>query len=264
MTIHEKIRIWLFILIICTVLFSQNGYIQSHYKLFGAEMNDDSFEKWSNLWMTNAGEEIFNFDDLNKGITPEKKRVARHVFNLLAPICADYLCIVTCKPSASGVVPEVREAMCINRLLGENSLTNLPNDVSQHIQELLKETFYLGVFTHLYLMKFPTREQSENVNFLLLNRKWQIEAITADLEMGYYGDRQNPILMNLWEFHYETKVVHTLKEYFNPSIFKRWWVMGKFKSYFRNLYVSGALLVGRSRYAADNSRQAPSVMINIL
>lgn len=133
--------------------------------------------------------------------------------------------------------------MCINRLLGKNDLANLPNNVSQHIQQLLKETFYLGIFTHLYLMKFPTRDQSDNVNFPLLKRKWQIDSITADHEMGYYGDRQNPILINLWEYHYETKVVHTLIKYFNPSIFKRRWVMGKFKSYFRNLYVLGALLV---------------------
>lgn len=206
-------------------------------------MNDESFEEWSNFWMKNAAEEIFKLDDLEKGITPEKKRVARHVFNLLEPVCADYLCIVTCQPSSSDVVPEVGEAMCINRILGKNSLTNLSNDVSHHIQELLKQTFYLGVFTHLYLMKFPTRKESENVNFLLLKHKWQIEAITADIQMGYYGDRQNPILMNLWEFHYVTKVDPALKKYLNLSIFKRTWKMGKFKSYFRNLYVSGALLV---------------------
>lgn len=91
MTIHDKIRIWPFILGICAVLFSYNGHTESYYKLLGDTMNYDSFEKWSNLWMTNAGEEIFNPDDLKKGISSEKKRVARHVFNLLAPICADYL-----------------------------------------------------------------------------------------------------------------------------------------------------------------------------
>jgi len=202
-------------------------------------MNDDSFEKWSNFWMTNAGKEIFDPNDLNKGITPEKKRVARNVYNLLSPICADYLRIVTCEPSGSGVVPEVREAMCINRLLGKYSLPNLPNDVSQHIRELLKETFYLGVFTHLYLMNFPTREQSENVNFLLLNRKWQIDAIAADYEMGYYGDPKNPMCMELWEYHFDTTVNNALKNHVKIGLFGA----GKYKAFFRNIYLAGALLV---------------------
>lgn len=202
-------------------------------------MGYDNFEKWSKIWMTNAGKGIFNPNDLDKGITTDKKKVAQRVFYFLSPIFTDYIDIVICKPSASGVVPEVREAMCINRLMNKNDLNNVQNDVSIHIQELLKETFYLGVFTHLYLMYFPTREQSYNVNLILLKEKWQIDAITADYEMGYYGDPNNPVLMDLWESYYETNLVPTLEKNLTPSAFQ----MGKFKAYFRNLYISGALLV---------------------
>ena len=232
-------NIWILILIIWIVTPFVGSNIHIYGKTSGTEMNDSNFEKWSSFWMNNAGKEIYDPELLVNGITPAKKRIAKQVFSFLEPICKEYEQIVTCNSSIVGVVPEVRESMCINRLLGEKSLTELPSDLSHTIQELLKETFYLGIFTQLYLMNFPTREQSENVNLSLLTRKWQIDAIAADYEMGYYGDPDNPILMALWEYHYRTEVVPIFKENFRPSAFK----FGKYKSFFRNLYISGALLV---------------------
>ncbi len=146
---------------------------------------------------------------------------------------------MTCDSNNFGVAPEISEAMCINRLLDGQLLNEIPDEFSISIKKLVKETFYLGVFTQLYLMNFPTRDNFENVNRTQLRRKWQIDAITSDVEMGYYGDPENPILMDLWEYHYYTKVVPKFREKLNPTSFK----FGKFKSYFQNLYLSGALLV---------------------
>lgn len=218
-------------------------FIETGVHIYGkaseAEPNDNNFEKWSAFWMNNAGEELYDPEVLENGITPTKKRISKQVFRFLEPIFNEYEQIVTCNSSNIGIVPEVSEAMCVNRLLEEKSLTELPSDLSQNIKKLLKETFYLGVFTQLYLMDFPTREHSKNVNLSLLRRKWQIDAIAADAEMGYYGNPDNPILISLWEYHYNSKVVPVFRENFHPSAFK----FGKYKSFFRNLYLSGALII---------------------
>lgn len=234
-----KYKLWIFIIIICFGTSYESNNINLLGEIFGAEIKDNSFQKWSTHWLNNAGKEIFNPDVLVDGITPAKKKTTEKVFSFLEPLCKEYIQIVSCEPSSFGIVPEVREAMCVNRLLDDRSLDKLPGDLSLTIQELLSETFYLGLFTHLYLMSFPTREQSENVDLFILRQKWQIDAIAADYEMGYYGDPENPILMNIWEFHYRTEVIPILKKNFNPSDFK----FGKYKLYFRNLYISGALLV---------------------
>ena len=137
------------------------------------------------------------------------------------------------------MVPEVREALCINRILKPEDFIPVNPDVKARINELLEETFYLGVFSHLYLWKFETRNISQNVDRAQLFQNWQIDAISADYVMGYYGDPENPVLMNLWEYHYQTYVMLVLESNLNLSPFQE----GVFKSYFRNLYIAGALLV---------------------
>jgi len=47
------------------------------------------------------------------------------------------------------------------------------------------------------------------------------------------------MLMNLWEYHFDTQVINTLKNHVKMGFFKA----GKYKSIFRNIYLAGALLV---------------------
>ena len=130
-------------------------------------------------------------------------------------------------------------AININRLLKSKNLETINSQTSENLKNLIKETFSFGMLTQLYLLDFPTREKYSLVEISKLEKDWIVEAIIADVRMGYYGDRKNPICMNIWELHFQDFVSKLLKEEFNVNIFR----MGKFKSYFRNLYLAGALLV---------------------
>jgi hypothetical protein len=205
-------------------------------------LNSHEYEAWSQFWISTtthyAQESLVQPQSVNQFITPEKNRVANLVFEHIKPICIYFLNIVVGKTQSSHS-PEVSQGVCINRLLGKTPLHLLPQDSSQTISQLLQETLYLGVFTHLYFFTFPTRELYGKVDIHQLQQTWEIEAIAADYVMGYYGDPKNPMCMELWEYHFNKRVINTLKKHVKIGFFGE----GKYKAFLKNLYLGGALLV---------------------
>ena len=205
-------------------------------------LNSHEFEKWSQFWISTASnyaqEKLKQPQSVNQLVTSEKKQIANLVFDYLKPVCINFLNIVV-GSAESSYAKEVSEGVCINRLLGEKAIHLLPPESSQSISQLLQETFYLGVFTHLYFFTFPTRELCENVNIPQLQQKWEIDAIAADSVMGYYGDPKNPMCVELWEFHFNSKGFNTLKSLVKIGFFGG----GKYKAFFKNIYIAGALLI---------------------
>lgn len=205
-------------------------------------LNSHDFEIWSQFWISTTSHytqsSLKQPQSANQFVTSDKKRIAELVFNYLKPVCINFLNIVV-GMGESSYAEEVSQGVCINRLLGKKSLDLLPTQSSQTISQLLQETFYLGVFTHLYFFTFPTRELGEKVSIPQLQQKWEIDAIVADHVMGYYGDPNNPICMELWEYHFNSTVINTLKNHIKIGFFGA----GKYKAFFRNIYIAGALLV---------------------
>ena len=205
-------------------------------------LNSHDYATWSQFWISTtshyAKASLKQPQSVDQFVTGDKNRIASIVFDYIKPICINFLDIVVGK-AESLYNKGVSQGVCINRLLGEKPLHLLPHQSSQTISQLLQETFYLGVFTHLYFFTFPTREFCNKVNIPQLQQKWEIDAIAADSVMGYYGDPKNPMCMKLWEYHFETKVINTLKDHVKIGLFGA----GKCKAFFRNIYLAGALLV---------------------
>ncbi len=205
-------------------------------------LNPHEYETWSQFWISTTSHyaqvSLKQPQSVNEFVTPEKNQIANLVFNYIKPICINFLNIVV-GTAKSSYAEEVSQGVCINRLLGKKALHLLPQQTSQTISQLLQETFYLGVFTHLYFFTFPTRESCEKVNIQELQQKWEIDAIAADSVMGYYGDPKNPMCIKLWEHHFNTNVINTLKKNIKIGFLGA----GKYKAFFRNIYIAGALLV---------------------
>ena len=205
-------------------------------------LNSHEYETWSQFWISTTSHyalvSLKQPQSVNEFVTPEKNQIANLVFNYIKPICINFLNIVV-GTAKSSYAEEVSQSVCINRLLGKKALHFLPHQTSETISQFLQETFYLGVFTHLYFFAFPTREFCEKVNIQQLQQKWEMDAIAADSVMGYYGYPKNPMCMELWEYHFETKVNNALKNHVKIGFFG----VGKYKAFFRNIYLAGALLV---------------------
>lgn len=126
----------------------------------------------------------------------------------------------------------------INRLLKSKSIDIVNPQSAENLTELIMETFSFGILTQLYLFHFPTREKYSFVELYKLEKEWIVDAVAADYVMGYYGDKQNPICINILDLQFKEKIRRLLKHEFKINIFR----MGSFRSFFRNLYIAGALL----------------------
>jgi hypothetical protein len=204
-------------------------------------LNSHDYETWSQFWISTTSHYAKAYlkqpQSVDQFVTSDKRRIASLVFDYIKPICINFLDIVVGN-AESIYYKNLSQGVCINRLLGGGGLHLLSSQSSQTISQLLQETFYLGVFTHLYCCTFPTREFCNKVNILQLQQKWEIDAIAADHVINDYG-APDPMLMNLWEYHFDTKVINALKNHVKMGFFKA----GKYKSFFRNIYLAGALLV---------------------
>jgi len=205
-------------------------------------INSHDYETWSQFWISTtshyAQASLKHPQSVDEFVIAEKRRTAKLVFDYIKPICINFLDIVVGKAESS-YAEEVSYGVCINRLLKKTPLNVLPSESSEAISKLLQETFYLGVFTHLYFFTYPTREFYDRVSIPQLEKKWQIDAIAADHVIGYYGGRNNPMCMELWKYHFEKKVNNELKNNIKMGSFRA----GKYKAFFRNIYLAGALLV---------------------
>ena len=197
----------------------------------------EDFAHWSKLWKSFASK-IINPDSLSRILTTDKEREVKLVYENIKPICKEFINIVigNCE---SRYLPEVTIAVCYNRLLKGEKINNLHEEQRELIIKLLQEAFYLGIFSQLYCFHFPTRELVEKVDINRLQESWEIDAIEPTTVMGYYGDPKNPILMDIWKYHFETEVSNVIKQQFNIGFF----AMGKHRQFFKSLYIAGALLV---------------------
>lgn len=197
----------------------------------------EDFAHWSKLWKSYASK-IITPDSLSRILTTDKEREVKLVYENIKPICKEFINIVigNCE---SRYFPEVTIAVCYSRLLKGERINNLHEEQRRLIIKLLQEAFYLGIFSHLYCFHFPTRELVDKVDINRLQKSWEIDTIEPTTVMGYYGDPKNPILMDVWKYHFETEVLNVIKQQFNIGFF----AMGKHRQFFKSLYIAGALLV---------------------
>ncbi|MBM3118801.1 MAG: hypothetical protein FJ006_04490 [Chloroflexi bacterium] len=104
------------------------------------------------------------------------------------------------------------------------------------MNDILADTFFLGLVCHLFLNKFPTRDNVDRVDTQALVNAWIPESLVADAIMKAYNKDLNMLPLRIFEFHYRTKIEPVL----NKQLKMGFWSRAKCRSYFRNLFFSGA------------------------
>lgn len=170
----------------------------------------------------------------------DKLPVARTVFEILHPECAEFLLIVSgdfsTPPSMHSDFPDnpIVNGMCFTkRFLG----TPVSENVSEKLFEVIGKVFFFGLILHLTAMAFPTRSNTEKVDCSALVREWIVEALIANRIMKSYV-KDAPLVMSVYRYLFQSEIEPFLKSDLNLG----WWKRGKCESFFENLFLAGALL----------------------
>lgn len=87
-------------------------------------------------------------------------------------------------------------------------------------------------------MRFPTRENYQNVDYDGLFDEWVPKSMIADIQMKEYDEQNGKLPSAVFKRFYEdNKFDNTFKTVFNVGYFKR----GRVYSFMRNIFFSGAM-----------------------
>jgi len=180
-------------------------------------------------------QEYFSSDEYHR-----LKQLVHIVFDKVKLKCEIFLGIVRGSNKGSEIGhPGIERALCFpSRFLKESSTATLPTALRVAIDDIIEDTFFLGLVCHLFLWKFPTRGNVERVNMDTLVHTWGLNALVADNMMKTYSKDLNELPRRVFESYFSSKIEPTLKKQFKLGF----WNLGKCHSYFRNLFFSGALL----------------------
>jgi len=202
-----------------------------------------SFEKLSTLHEENVKAledypEYFSSDEYS-----EEKRLAELVFNKVKSKCEIFLAMVKGPIGSSGIgdteIERAMRVMCFPvRYLNQPSTAAMPDGPGVVIEDIIEETFFLGLMCHLGLTKFPTRSDVQIVDMDALFDKWILSTLISDTKMRTYDKEYGRVPSHLFESLYRSNIEPVLKEQFGFGFWKR----GKSRTFFRNLFFAGACL----------------------
>lgn len=199
-----------------------------------------NFEQLSILYEENVKavanhEEYFSSDAYS-----EEKRLAELVFDRVKPKCEIFLTMVKGPIGGSGIgKPELERFMCFpTRYLNQPSTATMTNVLRVTIEDLIEETFLLGLRCHLGCTRLPTRSDVQRVNMDTLFNMWIPQVLVSTVGMRTYSKECDWAPTHLFEYSYSSRVDPVLKEQFRLGFWKR----SRCRWFFSNLFFAGASL----------------------
>ena len=168
------------------------------------------------------------------------KRLAALVFNTVKSNCEVFIRIVEGLSEGSEVGHAgIERVLCFpKRFLKKPSVDALSDELRIMIDSIIRDTFLLGLMSHLFLFTFPTRGDAERVDIDGLFYQWLPEALIADRRMKEYNKEINRLPLRVFESYFSSSIDLVLKEKFRVGFWKR----GQCHSFLKNLFFAGARL----------------------
>lgn len=166
--------------------------------------------------------------------------LAKSIYERVEPLCDTFLNVVKGLDDGSTInIKDYNKAMNFpGRFLKIQSISGLPKTKRVVLEEILEESFLLGLLFHLFYWKFPTRNELDRVNVDVLSKSWSLAALVADAKMKEYSKDLNKLPELCFEWFYDTQIQKKLKDIFKMGF----WNRSKCHSFFNNLFFAGTLL----------------------
>ncbi len=178
----------------------------------------------------------FDFD--NQDYASEKV-LAKVVFDNLQPISDLFLSVALGVDRDSNIEPDFRTVMNFpKRFLKIPSIEFVPEPSRKIIENILRNTFLLGLTSHLIFQKFPSRPQVYLIDQSILLRSWWLESLVSDTLMKDYNKKLANIPSFVFEAHYALRIEPYLKKPLKIGFMLR----SRCYSYLNNLFFAGARL----------------------
>ncbi len=162
------------------------------------------------------------------------------VFQTVHDQCDFFLGVVRgTRPGVDIGHPDIERGLCFpKRFLKVSSTEALPTESRLAVEQVLDDTFYLGLTCYLLLNSFPTRSQVTTVDVERLLLGWAHFALVANHKMRAYNKDLNELPSRMFEAFFRSTAQPDLESHVKLGFWKR----SQVHSFLTNLFFSGAQL----------------------
>ena len=188
------------------------------------------------LWLSVAGK-LYRREKLVE-IIDQKGSVLEEIWSHLEPVRSNFIQVVIGQKPLT-YIADATAAVCINRLISPNSVSSLPPNIRQELTRHITDVFTLGMMTQLSIFNMPSRPKCKLTNLTDVQREWELYVGAYDHLLKGHGDANSQFVLNIYEAYFEEHLRAFCKTHFKAGVFS----IGKYQSFFRNIYFAGIALV---------------------
>ncbi len=132
-----------------------------------------------------------------------------------------------------GIENKISFPICV---LKQQSVEMLPAETRNIADDIIHDTFLLGLISHLLLCDYPSRNNYESVDIKAVMDMLAPKIMSSSSKMRKYNKEFNTVPVLIFENYYDNNIVPVLKEQLKLGTMSR----ASARNYFINLFFSGA------------------------
>jgi hypothetical protein len=198
----------------------------------------DSFNEITRLYQSIATsvtntEGYFATPDFQK--TEEANNIA---YKKIEPLCKSVIEVLQDKNSGENIsLPGLQSKVGFyNRILKKIPKEKLPSDTINEIDNIIKNSFLLGLISHLYLLDNPTRNGFENADAASIVKILAPYIMASSAKMRKYNKKFNTIPILIFENYFDNQIAPVLNGKLDLGLLQT----ASSRNYFTNLFFAGA------------------------
>ncbi len=123
-----------------------------------------------------------------------------------------------------------------NRILKKQTKEKLPPETIKEIDVIIKNSFLLGLISHLYLLDNPTRNGFENADASAVMKTLAPYLMASSSKMRKYNKKFNTIPILIFEKYFDNHIAPVLNSKLDLGLLQ----CASARNYFTNLFFAGA------------------------
>ena len=198
----------------------------------------DSFNEITGLYQSIASkvtntEGYFATEEFRK--TEETNGIA---YKKIESLCKSLIEIMQGKNSGENIaLPDLQSKVGFyNRILKKQPKEKLPSDAIDKIDEIIKDSFLLGLIVHLYLLDNPSRNGFENADAATVMKTLAPYIMASSGKMRKYNKKFNTIPILIFENYFDNHIAPVLNSKLDLGLLQ----CASARNYFTNLFFAGA------------------------
>jgi hypothetical protein len=198
----------------------------------------DSFNEITRLYQSIASKDT-KTEGYFATVDFQKSKEANNIaYKKIEPLCKSLIEVLQCKNSGDDLeLSGLQSKICFyRRILKKQPKEKLPSDTATEIDEIIKNSFLLGLTSHLYLLDNPSRNGFENADAAAIMKILAPYLMASSGKMRKYNKKFNTIPILIFENYFDTHIAPVLNGKLDLGLLQ----CASARNYFTNLFFAGA------------------------